>query len=189
MLLYLLIDTSGSTVRHHVNAGVNLALPGIVAAVEDRYGSTGRFCLASYGSVANVHVPLTRAVDVALLPTLPAAGLTSLAAGFAAVGEAVVADREQLAADGEVPGAPAVVVVADGLPTDSGAALLAARAALDAAGVADVDLVVPSSVDALVVAGLRVRRHDLDLSSPSSVAASAVSAVQRVVARSAVQPR
>jgi uncharacterized protein YegL len=181
MLLYLLIDTSGSTTRGHVNAGVNLALPGFVSAVEERHGPAGRFCLAAYGSEATVHVPLTRAVDVSLLPALPAAGLSSLAAGFATVAAAVAADRRQLAADGESPGAPAVVVVADGLPTDAGPVLLAARSALDSAGAVDVDLVVPAATDALTVAGLRVRRHDLDVSSPSSVAGSAVEAVRRVL--------
>ena len=183
MLLYLLIDTSGSTARRHVNDGINLALPGFVAALEERHGPTGRFCLASYSGEASIRVPLTRAVDIALLPALPAEGLSSLAAGFTAVAAAVAADREHLIGDGEYPGAPAVVVVADGLPTDAGPALLEARSALDLAGVTDVDLVVPAAADSLAVAGLRVRRHDLDVSSPASVAGSAVAAVQRVLAQ------
>lgn len=182
MLLYVLLDTSGSTIRGQVNAGVNMALPQFVACVEERFGPAGRFCLTSYGTDATVRVPLARAVDISFLPPLAAAGLSSLAAGLTTVAEAVAADRDQLLADGEDTATPAVVVVADGLPTDADDVLLAARDALDEAGVREVDLVLPDTVDALAVAGLRVRRHPLTTGDPAGVCGSVVDAVRRVLA-------
>jgi uncharacterized protein YegL len=182
VLLYVLVDTSGSTIRGQVNAGVNMALPQFVACVEERFGSAGRFCLTSYGTDAVMRVPLARAADISFLPQLAADGLSSLAAGLTAVARAVAADRGQLLADGEDVPTPAVVVVADGLPTDAGDVLMDARDSLDEAGVREVDLVVPDSVDTLAVAGLRVRRHTLTTGDPAGACGSMVAAVRRALA-------
>jgi uncharacterized protein YegL len=180
-LVYLLVDTSGSTVLHDINAGCNLALPGIVEAIEAVAGATARFCLVTYGNEATVHIPLTAVADLVSLPGLVAGGLSSMAAGLRLVAETAAADSEQLAADRLRCAEPVVVIVADGLPTDAAADTLLARDALDPVVPSTrVHVVAPSGVDVLALSGLRAAIHLLDVGDPRHVAESLVSVVRRV---------
>jgi len=184
-LVYLLVDTSGSTVLHDVNAGCNLALPRIVQAIEAVAGAEARVCLASYGTGATLRLPLTAVGDLVSLPGLVAEGLSSMAAGLRLVAETAEADHKQLAADRLESADPVVVIVADGLPTDAAADVLLARDALDAAlaNPPQVHIVAPPGVDVLALSGLRATIHLLDIGDPQQVADGLVSVVRRVTPR------
>jgi uncharacterized protein YegL len=181
-VVYLLIDTSGSTVLHNVNLGCNRALPEMVAAIETNGGASARLGLVSYGTDAVVCVPLTAVADLTMIPVLPAAGLSSMAAGFRLLAETIAADCEQLAADALRHADPTVVVIVDGLPTDNASEVLAARDLLDVVRRPPrVHVVAPVEVDALALNGLRATAHQLDTGEPQRIADSLVSVVRAVV--------
>jgi uncharacterized protein YegL len=173
LLLYVLADASGSTIRDHVNEGLNLAFPRLVTAVEQRFGDAGRFCLISYSSDATVRVPLTRAVDLTMIPPLPPSGLSSMAVGLRLLATTIAADL----ADTDIPGVPAVALIADDLSTDDGRDLLAARASISVPLV----VVLPSDTDPLAVAALDARVHSLDRGSPERACESIVAAVEALL--------
>jgi uncharacterized protein YegL len=182
LLLYLLIDASGSTVRAGFNAGCNRALPELVTLLEERWGDAVRICLLSYGSGAAVRVPLTPVADLAMIPILTPDGLSSLASGLDLLGRTLEQDLRQLASDGVTSHPPVVVVLADGLPTDDGERVLRARAALD--GVAPppvLHVAMPADTDALALAGLRASVHRLTLGDAEQVARSVLAVAEHAV--------
>jgi uncharacterized protein YegL len=182
-VLYLLLDASGSTVLEHFNLGCNQALPGLVATIEHGWGGAARIGVLSYGSTATVRVPLTAVANLVMIPELPAAGLSSMAAGFRLLAQTIEADRHQLTADALAHADPTIVVVADGPPTDAEPELIDARNQLDSVAAAppDVHLVVPTGTDTRSLDRLRVTRHRLDTHAPKRLADSLVSVVGTIV--------
>ncbi|GAA1740273.1 hypothetical protein [Luedemannella helvata] len=184
-LVYLLVDTSGSTVLHDVNAGCNLALPAIVEAISSTCGPAARLCIISYGTGASLRLPLTAVADLVSLPGLEPGGLSSMAAGLRLVAETAAADRERLAADGLRYADPVIVIVVDGLPTDLPADVLLARDAIDTTSgdPPQVHIVAPPGVDVLALSGLRATIHLLDIGDPRRVADGLAAVVRRVTNR------
>jgi uncharacterized protein YegL len=179
--VYLLIDTSGSTVLQGFAEASEQALPLLMDAAAAVGGT--RVCLLGYGSTAQVLLRLAVAADVQVIPPLAVSGLSSLASALTVLASLLQGDQAQLEADGlEWPG-PAVLVLADGLPTDADEDLLAAREALDE--IAGPDLVVhaamPADTDRLAIAGLRMRLHPLRWRTPAEGAAAIVSVFQSIL--------
>ncbi|MCU7727003.1 hypothetical protein ODJ79_25020 [Actinoplanes sp. KI2] len=170
-LMYVLADTSGSTVRDDFHEGVHLALPHLVHLAEDR---GARFCLAGYGDDARIQVTLIGAGDLTMIPRMPPGGLSSLAAGLRAVAAAVEHDLRQLRSDGIEPGRPVTMVLAHGLGTDRDEQVLEAR--LPLAG--DLHVSAPAAEDRLAFAGLGATLHPMRLGSAGTVAGSIVAATR-----------
>ena len=167
--VYVLADTSGSTVRDGFHEGLHLALPHLV----HHAGHLGiRFCLASYADDGRVRVPLMAARDLTLIPRMPAGGLSSLAAGLRALTGAVRHDAAQLQSDGIEPGRPVTLVVAHGLATDNDEQVLEARRPLDG----ELHVSAPLGEDRLGFAALRATLHPMRTGSAGRVAASIVTA-------------
>ncbi|GIF73801.1 vWA domain-containing protein [Asanoa siamensis] len=177
VLLYLVVDVSGSTVRRGFHGGVVRALPGIVGDLERTGGDDAWLSMITYSTEAAVLIPLTRARDVQVLPAPRAGGFSSLAAALRLLVGTVGSDAALLRADGLTAPEPTVLVVADGLPTDRDEDVLAARDAIEA----DLHLALPADVPALAAAGLRGTRHPLTLGTPEEVAASVCDAARRAV--------
>jgi hypothetical protein len=179
--VYLLIDSSGSTVRNGFLNACHAAMPAVIAELE-RHGAGGRVlvCMLRYGDDASVYVALQPVQNLSVIPPLVPSGLSSLAAGLRLLARRIEDDAGQLAADGVRYGTPVAVVLADGLPTDRAADVLAARAALDEEhpwGRPALTVAMPGQVDELAVAGLGARFHRLDDEAPGRLEASVVSAV------------
>lgn len=170
-LMYVLADTSGSTVRDGFHEGVHLALPHLVHLAESR---GVRFCLAGYGDGARLQVTLIGAGDLTMIPRMPAGGLSSLAAGLRVVAAAVGHDVSQLRSDGIEPGRPVTLVLAHGLGTDRDEQVLEARRPL--AG--DLHVSAPAGEDRLAYAGLGATLHPMRLGSAGTVAGSVVAAAR-----------
>ena len=98
-LLYVLTDTSGSTARTGFAEGCRLALPRLVAALEQLAGPRAKLSVMAYASQARVEVALTSIEHLQLIPHGTPDGLSSLAAGLRALAEQVSADRDQLRVD------------------------------------------------------------------------------------------
>ncbi|MEV6527255.1 hypothetical protein AB0M43_35530 [Longispora sp. NPDC051575] len=176
--IYLVADTSGSTVRNDFHAGWLRALPELVYLVEE-HGDAGRVCVLTFATDAVVRVPLTAPARLTMLPATVPGGVTSLAAGLRRLADTVAADRAQFEADGITVRAPRVLVLMDGLPTDATPELLLARAALDAVlGTAPPHLAVPAGADDLALAGLRMTVHRIADADPAEVAAGMVGAAR-----------
>jgi hypothetical protein len=170
--MYVLADTSGSTVRDGFHEGVHLALPHLVHLAEAR---GVRFCLAAYGDDARLQVTLIGAGDLTMIPRMPAGGLSSLAAGLRAVAAAVEHDVRQLRSDGIEPGPPVTLVLAHGLGTDRDEQVLEARGAL----IGDLHVSAPAGEDRLAFTGLGATLHPMRLGSAGSVAGSVVATAQQ----------
>src|SRR4051794_33555622 len=99
-LLYVLTDTSGSTVRGGFNAGWNRALPSLVTVVERIAGPQTFISFLSYADDASVRIALQRVGDLEILPVLQAGGLSALASAFRLLARTIDEDCAQLAADG-----------------------------------------------------------------------------------------
>lgn len=180
-LFYVLADTSGSTSRNGFNAGWNQALPRLVTAAEEVVGAECRMCLMTYGSDAALQVPLTGTRDVTMLPWVPPAGLSSLAAGLRLLARTVREDRELLVFDGITVEAAVALVVADGLATDPDDQVLAARDVL--ADECALHIAFPGDEDELAFAGLRATRHPLRAGDADRVADSIVQAARATLGR------
>jgi Mg-chelatase subunit ChlD len=182
-LVYLVIDTSGSTVRNGFGQACNQALPGVVAALEECCGPSARLGLIAYGTAARCLVPLTPVADLEIIPALRPAGLSSVAAGLRLLATTLATDRHQLGADGVSAGGTLAVLVTDGLPTDPGGDVLAARDRLAAVSPVPprLHVTVPPGIDALAIAGLGGTVHPLAGTGPAEVAASLVAAVRAAV--------
>lgn len=175
--VYVLIDSSGSTVRGGFAAACAQALPLLVDAAGRRPG-TGVSVLA-YGTAARVLVRLSEPGNVRLIPAITPGGLSSLAAGLRSLAQSWLEDSSQLAADGIGCLPPVGFVVADGLPTDRAEDLLAARDALDdvPADLAPrLHAAMPAGVDPLPIAGLRMIFHPLLAGTPAKLADSLLAA-------------
>lgn len=183
--VYVLIDTSGSTLRGDFAAGTQLALPQLVDAAASHPGLL--MSVLAYGTQADTLVWLTEPAGIGLIPAITPAGLSSLAAGLRLLADSIREDAARLAADGIRCLPPAVLVLADGLPTDPAADLLGTRSALDdaldaaARSAANGPVSCPSTVfaaprdtDRLAVAGLRMTFEPLDADTPADLASSAV---------------
>ena len=177
ILLYLLVDVSGSTVRHGFHAGIVRALPAVVGHLAQAHGAQGRLSVLTYATEAALLIPMTRVADLDVLPVPSTGGLSSLVAGFELLAATAGPDRAVLHADGLAAPRPTVLVVADDLPTDRDEEVLAARDRLDA----DLHVVLPGDVPALAVAGLRATRHRLARGTPEQVAASVGDAVRTIL--------
>lgn len=191
--VYVMIDTSGSTRRGGFAVGSQLALPQIVDAAASHPGLL--VSVLGYGSRADTLVWLTQPAGIELIPAVTPTGLSSLAAGLRLLAESVGQDASRLAADGIVCLPPAVLVLADGLPTDRAADLFDARSALDdaldaavhraadsgALGPAPV-FAAPLDTDPLAVAGLRMTFEPLARGTPADLAASVAAVFARLLA-------
>jgi uncharacterized protein YegL len=174
---YFVIDLSGSTGRDGLHIGWVRAMPEIIKELEAASGEI-RFCLLSYASEAAILVPLTLVADLVLLPTPEPGGFSSLAAALRLLATVVERDRAQLAADGIADVETRILIVTDGLATDSDSAVLAARAGFQA----DTHLVVPAATPPLAVAGLGMIRHRLEVGEPGQVVKSLIAASRAVLA-------
>jgi uncharacterized protein YegL len=170
--MYVLADTSGSTVRDGFHEGVHLALPHLVHLAEAR---GARFCLAGYGDDARLQVTLIEAGDLTTIPRMAAGGLSSLAAGLRTVAAAVEHDVRLLRSDGIEPGRPVTLVLAHGLGTDRDEEILEARRPLTG----DLHVSAPAGEDRLAFTGLGATLHPMSLGSAGTVAVSVVAAAQQ----------
>jgi hypothetical protein len=177
LLLYILTDVSGSTVRDGFGAGWNQALPRFVDMLETVAGPRARLCLLTYADEAAVRTVLQPAADLVDLPIVASAGLSGMAAGLGLLARTIGDDRAQLDADGVEVRRPVVLIVADGLPTDDDDEVLDARALLPD----DVHLAVPAGTGALEVAALSRHRHDLSVGTAAAVADSLVVVVETLL--------
>jgi hypothetical protein len=190
--VYVIRDTSGSTVRGEFALGCEQAMPLLVDAAARQRGLL--LSVLAYGTRADTLVWLTEPADIELIPSVTPAGLSSLAAGLRLLAASVPADASRLAADGVDCLRPAVLVLADGLPTDPAAELLDARSALDDAldaapfskadGITDPVPVfaAPGDTDPLAVAGLRMTFEPLAAGPPGDLAVCVVAAFDRLLA-------
>jgi uncharacterized protein YegL len=178
--LYVLVDTSGSTARLGFNDGWNRALPLLVGAVEDTAGHDCRVCLLSYATDAQVRVALTAVRDLTVIPSMPPAGLSSLAAGLRLLARTIREDRDQLASDRIESGPSTALILADGLPTDSDADVLAARDLLTGDPTA-LHVGFPEADDALAFAGLRAKPHPMAVGDADRVTRAIVAVTHGVL--------
>ncbi|WP_300608287.1 hypothetical protein [Trebonia sp.] len=165
--VYVVIDASGSTLRGGFATASQRALPQLIDAAAGHPGL--QMSVLAYGTRADTLVWLTEPADIELIPAVTPAGMSSLAAGLRLLADSVRHDASRLTADGVRCLPPAVLVLADGLPTDPAADLLDARSALDdaldtaARAAADGGpagpvpvFAAPRDTDPLAVAGLRM---------------------------------
>jgi uncharacterized protein YegL len=188
--VYILLDTSGSTVRGGFAAGRGQAMPMLIDAAARRGGLL--LAILGYGTQARTLVWLSDPADIRLIPEVPPAGLSSLTAGLRLLADSVRADAARLAADGVACLPPAALIVADGLPTDPATVLLKARSELDEA-IADAvaaqypeDSMVPvfaapPDTDQLAIAGLRMDFHPLVTDTPDALAGSIAAAFREFI--------
>lgn len=191
--VYILLDTSGSTVRGGFAAGRSQAMPMLIDAAA-RHGGL-LLAILGYGARADTLVWLSDPADIKLIPEVPPAGLSSLAAGLRLLADSVRADAARLAADGIACLPPATLIVADGLPTDPAPALLEPRSELDdamadAAATQDTDAPVgslvpifaaPPDTDQLAIAGLRMDFCPLATDTPDALAGSIAAAFRELI--------
>jgi hypothetical protein len=192
--VYILLDTSGSTVRGGFAASLGQAMPALIDAAT-RHGGL-LLAIIGYGTRADTLVWLTDPADISLIPEVPPAGLSSLAAGLRLLADSVRADAARLAADGITCLPPAALIIADGLPTDTATALLEARSDLDdamadaaspqasagAAGLIPV-FAAPADTDRLAIAGLRMDFRPLATDAPGALTGSIAAAFRGLIAR------
>ena len=204
--VYVLLDASGSTVTGGFAAGCEQAMPLLIDSAASRPGLL--MSVLAYGTQADTLVRLSEPADIKLIPAVTPAGLSSLAAGLRLVAESVGRDAARLAADGIACLPPAVLVLADGLPTDPAAALLAARAELAAAlaaaltatlaaalaetsgeaGAMPPVFAAPPGTDRLAVAGLSMTFEPLAPGTPGELAASVLAVFEHLLAGLAARP-
>lgn len=177
---YVLLDTSGSTVRNGFASACEQVLPRLVDAAGRRPGVL--LSVLTYGTKATALLAISDPADIRLIPGLLPAGLSSLASGLRLLADSVGQDVAQLTADGLVCLPPSALVVADGLPTDPAADLMLARDALDAAVAALAGLAAPASApvytsrpdegDRLAVTALRMTFRPLASGTTAELAAA-----------------
>lgn len=180
--VYVLLDASGSTVTGGFAAGCEQAMPLLIDSAASRLGLL--VSVLAYGTGADTLVWLSEPADIKLIPAVVPAGLSSLTAGLRLVADSIRNDAARLAADGVGCLPPAILVLADGLPTDPAVGLLAARAELAAAlaetagqaGATPPVFAAPPGTDRLAVAGLSMTFQPLALGSPAELAASVLAA-------------
>jgi hypothetical protein len=191
--VYILLDTSGSTVRGGFAASLGQAMPTLIDAAT-RHGGL-LLAIIGYGTRADTLVWLTDPADISLIPEVPPAGLSSLAAGLRLLADSVRADAARLAADGITCLPPAALIIADGLPTDPATALLEARSDLDdamadaaaprasagAGGLVPV-FAAPGDTDRLAIAGLRMDFHPLATDAAGALTGSIAAAFRGLIA-------
>jgi uncharacterized protein YegL len=177
--VYVLVDTSGSTARGGFAAACAQLLPMLIDAAAQRAGLL--ISVLCYGTQARLLVGLNAPGDISMIPVLVPGGLSSLAAGLRLLAESVRQDARQLVADGIDCLPPAVLVLADGLPTDDDASLLAAANALAdvapgmAAPVCAMPLpVVTEGAALLAIRGLGMDYLPLASGTPDAVASCAL---------------
>jgi hypothetical protein len=178
--VYVLLDTSGSTVRNGFVSACERVLPQLVDTAGQRPGVL--LSVLTYGTQAEVLLSISEPGDISFIPALRPAGLSSLASGLQLLAGSVRQDIAQLTADGLACLPPGMLVIADGLPTDPAAGLLAARDALDTAvaglpgpaaqAPAPVYASRPDEGDQLAVTGLRMAHHPLPQGTPAELASS-----------------
>lgn len=187
--VYVLLDTSGSTVRNGFAAACATALPQLVDAAGRRPGVL--LSALTYGTQAKTLLPISDPAEVRFIPELLPMGLSSLASALRLLAGSVRQDNSQLIADGLVCLPPSALVVADGLATDPAADLMSARDELDAA-VAELNgsaapaptpvyTSLPDDGDWLAVAGLRMTFRPLAPGTPGELAASVVAVFEEVL--------
>lgn len=186
--VYVLLDTSGSTVRGGFAAGRDQAMPSLIDAAAHQGGLL--LAILAYGTQADTLVWLSDPADIKLVPEVSPSGLSSLAAGLRLLADAVRSDAARLAADGIACLPPATLIVADGLPTDPAPALFEARSALDEAiadalathgtdvpvGGSVLVFAAPPGTDLLAIAGLRMDFYPLATDNPDALAESVAAA-------------
>jgi uncharacterized protein YegL len=187
--VYVLLDTSGSTVRNGFAAACEQALPQLVDAASRRPGVL--LSVLCYGTQAKALLTISDPADIRFIPELLPAGLSSLASGLQLLAESIHQDTAQLTADGLVCLPPSALVVADGLPTDPAADLVAARDVLDAAvaevaepaapAPAPVYVSRPDDGDQLAVAALRMTYRPLAPGTPAELAASVLAEFENLL--------
>lgn len=184
--VYIMLDVSGSTVRGGFAACRDQSIPMLVDEAARHAGLL--VSVLGYATQANMLVWLSDPADIGLIPAVTPAGLSSLAAGLRLLARTAREDAARLAADGIACLPPAVLIVADGLPTDPADDLLAARGLVDdsLAGVGGLAappvFAAPAPTDRLAVAGLRLNFHPLDDSTPASLTSSVLDAFARTLA-------
>lgn len=187
--VYVLLDTSGSTVRNGFAAACATALPQLVHAAGRHPGVL--LSVLTYGTQAQTLLAISDPAEVHFIPELLPAGLSSLASALRLLARSVRQDTSQLTADGLVCLPPGALVVADGLATDPAADLMSARDELDAAvaEVAGPAAPAPTPVytsppddgDRLAVAGLRMTFRLLAPGTPGELAASVLAVFEEVL--------
>lgn len=191
--VYILLDTSGSTVRGGFAAARSQAMPMLIDAAA-RHGGL-LLAILGYGTRAGHLVWLSDPADIRLIPEVIPSGLSSMAAGLRLLADSVRTDTARLAADGMTCLPPAMLIVADGLPTDPALVLLEARSALDdaiadaaatqhpgapAASLAPV-FAAPPDTDRLAIAGLRMDFYPLAADTPDALAGSVAAAFREII--------
>ena len=182
--IYLVIDTSGSTVRDRWIDACNSVLPRVVESLEERQGHRSEqaylLCLLTYATTATLQFGLMDVSEINTLPALTPGGFSSLASALALLNEAVIADMIQLRSDGMGYAVPKVTVVMHGLPTDSASELVTIRSQ-DSGGSPSMCLhaVCPVGVDPLALRGLGFHTATFveDASASSKLAAAVVGAL------------
>jgi uncharacterized protein YegL len=161
--VYLLLDTSGSTVRDRWIGACNSVLPHVVEALEGRQSKGSdvlyHLSLMTYGTTVSLEIGLAEVNEIRALPALSAEGLSSLASALAALAKVVQDDAAQLRSDGFTIAPPSATVIMHGLPTDRASYLLASRLALEEASPSPcLHAVCSAGTDPLVLRGLGFHR-------------------------------
>lgn len=187
--VYVLLDTSGSTLRNGFAPACEEVLPQLVDAAGRRPGIL--LSVLTYGTQAKALLTISDPANIRFIPELLPAGLSSLASGLRLLAESVRQDTAQLTADGLVCLPPSALVVADGLPTDPAADLMTARDALDAAvaGITGAAAPTPAPVytsrrddgDRLAVTALRMAFRPLTPGTPTELAASVLAEFENML--------
>lgn len=159
--LYLVLDTSGSTVRGRWIDDLNQMVPQIVEVMEASIGDwlpgEAFLSIISFGTSVDIQLPLTRLSDIQVLPALVAQGFTSLAGAFDLLTAVVDADMAQILSDAMTCSVVTAILVLGGLPTDAPTRLLHSRRALTTAcPELRLGAVLPEGTDPLPVHGLSV---------------------------------
>jgi uncharacterized protein YegL len=160
--VYLVIDTSGSTVIDRWIDSCNSVLPHLMEALEGRAEKSYRLSVLGYGTEASVLLGLSEVRTVDLLPALWSRGFSSLASAISLLNATIRADMNQLKEDGVEHSPPIAAVVLHGLPTDSAESLLeACRALRDAMPSLRMVAVAPAGTDPVSLAGIGIIYHRL----------------------------
>lgn len=152
--VYLLVDASGSTAHSGFNTVCNMALPRLIGSLEESDRAAFHLSVLLFHTTGSTVLSLTPARAVDFIPSIASGGFSSLAAGLRALAAAAVHDAEQLAADHLRVDPALVVILTDGLPTDSAAQLRAAFTECCGDARADVDAVLVLLAGAEVAAAL-----------------------------------
>lgn len=117
--VYLLVDASGSTARTGFNDACNMALPYLIEALEDTPGAPVHLGILTFGATGASVLALTDVHALQFVPHISNHGFSSLASGLRLLGNVIYRDAEQIRADQGRTQPASVVIMTDGLLTDS----------------------------------------------------------------------